>query len=219
MTMVKICGITEKWQAISAIEAGSDLIGLVFAASRRQVSIEYARHLVSTIREISLDVRVVGVFVNMAVPDVNRCADICGLDYVQLSGDEPWAYCHDMKRPVIKAIRVGKGQDLETLCGELSYGKSILSKNNHIVLLDSLVEGRYGGTGVASDWHLFRGVARRFPVIIAGGLTPENVAQAVKLISPWGVDVSSGVESNGVKDSGKMVAFVNAVRQSGKRNG
>ncbi len=219
MTVVKICGITEKWQAISAIEAGSDFIGMVFAASPRQVSIERARNLVSAIREISIEVKLVGVFVNMPVPAVNRCADICDLDYVQLSGDETWAYCCEIRRPLIKAIRVCKGYDLESLCEELNYGKSILSPKKHIILLDSLVKGSYGGTGVTSDWNLFRGVAERFPVIIAGGLSPENVAQAVELVSPWGVDVSSGVESNGIKDGGKMVAFVNAVRHSGKGNG
>ena len=214
MTVVKICGITEKWQAVSAIEAGSDFIGIVFAASPRQVSIECARDLVSAVREVSINVKVVGVFVNMPVPAVNRCADICDLDYVQLSGEETWAYCYEVKRPLIKAVRVGKGQELETLCGELRYGKRILAPKEHIILLDSLVEGSYGGTGVASDWDLFRGVAKRFPVIIAGGLKPENVAQAVELVSPWGVDVSSGVESNGIKDRGKMVAFVNAARKS-----
>ena len=212
MTRVKICGITEKSQALAAIEAGSDFIGLVFAPSRRQVSLVQAQEIVGIIKECSNVTEVVGVFVNIPAPLVNSTAAACNLDRVQLSGDESWAYCCEINRPLIKAVRVGWGQDLEEICDTLAIGDEVLSDRGHIFLLDSLVEGSYGGTGITSDWDMFREVARRFPVIIAGGLTPETVARAIEMVLPWGVDVSSGVESNGIKDKTRIKAFVDAVR-------
>ena len=214
MTRVKICGITEKSHALAAIEAGSDFIGLVFAPSRRQVSVAQAQELVSEIKERSNTTEVVGVFVNVPALVVNRTAVVCNLDYVQLSGNESWAYCCEINRPLIKAVRVGQGQDAEEICDSLVMGDSVLSGQRHLYLLDSLVKGSYGGTGITSDWELFREVAGRFPVIIAGGLTPETMARAIEVVSPWGVDVSSGVESNGVKDTARIKAFVGAVDRS-----
>jgi phosphoribosylanthranilate isomerase len=217
MTRVKICGITEKSHALAAIEAGSDFIGLVFAPSRRQVSVAQAQEIVRAIKERSNTIEVVGVFVNVPAPVVNRTAAACNLDCVQLSGDESWAYCCQINRPLIKAVRVGQGQDPEEICDSLASGDRVLSSQRHLYLLDSLVKGSYGGTGITSDWELFREVARRFPAIIAGGLTPETVARAIEMVSPWGVDVSSGVESNGIKDTARIKAFVGAVRRADGR--
>ena len=217
MTRVKICGIMEKSHALAAIEAGSDFIGLVFAPSRRQVSVVQAQEIVSAIKERSNTTEVVGVFVNVPAPVVNRTAAACNLDRVQLSGNESWAYCCEINQPLIKAVRIGQGQDPEEICDSLAIGDEVLSGRRHLLLLDSLVEGSYGGTGVTSDWELFREVAGRFPAIIAGGLTPETVARAIEMVSPWGVDVSSGVESNGIKDTARIKAFVDAVRRADGR--
>ena len=217
MTRVKICGITEKSHALAAIEAGSDFIGLVFAPSRRQVSIVQAQEIVGIIKERSNTTEVVGVFVNVPAPVVNSTAAACNLDRVQLSGDESWAYCCEINQPLIKAVRVSQGQDPEGICDFLTIGDEVLSDRGHIFLLDSLVEGSYGGTGITSDWEMCREIAIRFPVIIAGGLTPETVARAIEVVSPWGVDVSSGVESNGIKDTARIKAFVGAVRRADGR--
>jgi len=213
MTRVKICGIREKTHALAVAKAGGDFIGLVFAPSRRQLEPDQAREIVSTVRKHSETTEVVGVFVNMPAHEVNRIANICKLDWVQLSGDESWEYCRQITRPIIKAVRVRQGQSPQELCVNMATGTKILSNQRCIYLLDSQVEGMYGGTGIAFNWNLARQVAEKFPLIIAGGLTPENVGQAIRTVAPWGVDVSSGVEVDGVKDTVKIRAFIKAVRR------
>jgi len=217
MTKVKICGIKEKAHALGATKAGSNFIGLVFAPSERQVTVAHAQEIASIIKEHSEVTEVVGVFVNMPAPVVNRIARSCHLDWVQLSGDESWAYCLEINQPIIKAVRIGPGQLLEEICDHLATGGEVLSGQRHLYLLDSQVKGKYGGTGIAFDWGLARQVAKGFPVIIAGGLTPENVAQAIEAVVPWGVDVSSGVELGGVKSIAKIKAFIEAVRRADDR--
>ena len=216
MIRIKICGITEAAHALAAAEAGADFIGLVFAPSKRQVTLERAREIVLAAKDSGKPPLTVGVFVNTAAPEVNRTADYCGLDWVQLSGDEPWEDLRDIERPVIKAIRVGQKGRTEEITANLKAGYELLGKD-FICLLDTHVEGSYGGSGQTFDWGLVRDVSERFPVVIAGGLSAENVGQAIKMLRPWGVDVSSGVESKGVKDVAKIKAFIEAVRNTEER--
>ena len=213
MTRIKICGITDKANALAAVEAGADFIGLMFAPSRRQVTPPKAREIASAVKKSNTGTRVVGVFVNAPVFQINEIADFCALDWVQLSGDESWEYCRKFANPVIKAIRIGR-QSLEDLYSELSTASNLLTGHRVITLLDSRVEGKYGGTGESFNWDLAQQIARKFPVIIAGGLTPANVGQLVREVQPWGVDVSTGVEINGLKDTSKIRAFVKAVRST-----
>jgi len=214
MTRVKICGIRQKAHASAVIEAGADFIGLVFAPSQRQVTLAQAQDIVGAVKKYSEATAVVGVFVNMPAYEVNRIANSCNLDWVQLSGDEPWEYCHQITRPLIKAVRIKGGQHPEEICADLAAGARVLASQRYIYLLDSQVKGKYGGTGMTFDWSLARQAAEHFPVIIAGGLTPENVAQAIKMVAPWGVDVSSGVEVDGVKDIVKIRTFIETVRRA-----
>ncbi len=214
MTRVKICGIKEKAHALAAIEAGGDFIGLVFAPSQRQVTPAQASEIVGAAKSRSDAISTVGVFVNMPAPEVNTIADACHLDWVQLSGDEPWEYCRHIAKPIIKAVRIRQGQSPKQIAADLAAGARILSSQKHLYLLDTQVEGRYGGTGTTFDWSLARQATEQFPVILAGGLTPENVAQAIEMVAPWGVDVSSGVEIDGVKDIAKIRAFIEAVRKA-----
>jgi phosphoribosylanthranilate isomerase len=213
MTRVKICGIRDKNHALAAVEAGADFIGLVFAPSKRQVTPTRACEIVSAVKKSSDATKVVGVFVNAPASQVNEIADFCALDCVQLSGDESWEYCREIIEPIIKAIRIGQ-QSPEELCAELSAGGELLPAQRFLTLLDSQVEGKYGGTGESFNWNLAQQVAEKFPVIIAGGLNPKNVARLIETVRPWGVDVSSGVESNGLKDASKIRAFVKAVRST-----
>ena len=213
MTRVKICGITETAHALAAAEAGADFIGLVFAPSRRQVSMEQAKGIALAVKDSEKPPLVVGVFVNTPAPEVNRIADYCGLDWVQLSGDEPWEGLRDAERPLIKAIRVGQEGHSEEIIAHLKAGSELLGKD-FVCLLDSQVEGSYGGTGRTFDWRLAKQVSQRFPVLIAGGLSPQNVGQAIKVARPWGVDVSSGVETGGEKDVAKIEAFIRAVKKA-----
>jgi len=212
MTRVKICGITEADQALAAAEAGADFIGLVFAPSKRQVTVDKAGEIILALKRLPSPPLVVGVFVNTPAHEVNRIAECCRLDWVQLSGDEPWEYCKDIERPIIKAIHVPNQGHEEEIVDNLSLGHKLLNGRAFVCLLDSQVEGSYGGMGQTFDWGLVGQVSKRFPVIIAGGLSTENVDQAIKLVRPWGVDVSSGVETEGVKDVAKIKAFIQAVK-------
>jgi phosphoribosylanthranilate isomerase len=214
MTRVKICGIKEKAHALGASRAGADFIGLVLAPSPRQVTVAKAQEIASAVREQNEPVAVVGVFVNMPTPAVNRIARACNLDWVQLSGTETWAYCQMIDRPLIKVVHITAGQSPEEVSHRLAQGELALSRQEHRYLLDSRIGEQYGGTGVTFDWGLAGKIAREFPLIIAGGLTPENVGEAIKTAAPWGVDVSSGVEVDGVKSIIRIKAFIEAVRST-----
>lgn len=211
MTKVKICGITEVSYARAAIEAGADLIGVVLSPSPRQVTYDKAREIAAAVKK---RLPVVGVFVNMPADTVNSVASSCGLDWVQLSGDETWEYCQQMEKPVIKAIHISPEWSEKELIAHLEDGQRVLGSRSPIYLLDTFVEQRYGGTGQVFAWEIARRAATKYPVIIAGGLHPANVRQVVADLKPWGVDVSSGVESGGVKDVEKIKAFIQAVRSA-----
>jgi phosphoribosylanthranilate isomerase len=210
MTRVKICGITEVSYARAAIESGADLIGVVFAPSPRQVTPEKARDIVTAAQKY--DIPTVGVFVNIPAAEVNTVASDCGLDWVQLSGDEGWEYCQQIEKPVIKTIHISPDWDEDKLLAHLENGQQKLGDRSPIYLLDTFAERKYGGTGKAFAWEIARRAVERFPVIIAGGLHPENVGEVVANLGPWGVDVSSGVESQGVKDITKIKAFIRAAK-------
>lgn len=213
MTRVKICGITDKANALAAVEAGADFIGLVFAPSKRRISPAQAREIADAVKKSSTVTKLVGVFVNAPVFQVNEIADFCALDVIQLSGNESWEDCRKIVNPVVKAVRVDR-QSSQDICAELSAASRLLAGRRFVTLLDSRVEGTYGGTGKTFDWDLAQEVAKKFPVIVAGGLDPKNVASLIKRVAPWGVDVSSGVETGGVKDIAKMKAFIEAVRKA-----
>jgi phosphoribosylanthranilate isomerase len=210
LTKIKICGITEVSYARAAIEAGADLIGVVLAPSPRQVSYEQAREIAREVKKHNLPA--VGVFVNTPAAEVNKAAADCELDMVQLSGGEGWEYCRQIEKPLIKAIHIKPDWDGEKLLAHLEDGEEQLGDRTPIYLLDTFAERKYGGTGKAFAWGIARRVVKYFPVIIAGGLKPQNVGDVVSKLKPWGVDVSSGVESKGVKDIKKIKAFIRAVR-------
>lgn len=214
MTAIKICGIKSEEIALAAAEAGADFIGLVFASSPRQVTPAQAEKIVSALKKSRTSVKTVGVFVNTPAPTVRKIADTCRLDWVQLSGDEPWEYCLDLDRPVIKVIRVDRDDQPRPVGKHLASGSKIMGEQKHMFLLDSSDSEKYGGTGRTFDWNLAKLVAEKFLVIIAGGLNPENVGRVIKLIKPWGVDVSTGVETKGAKDIKKIINFIEVVRKA-----
>ncbi|MDQ0217227.1 phosphoribosylanthranilate isomerase [Peribacillus cavernae] len=194
--LVKICGIMNMEAAKAAVDAGADLIGFVFAESRRRVSPEQAAEIIESVRG---RVRTVGVFVNEEIKEIKRAQSIAGLDYIQLHGNESGEFIKELSFPVIKALGIGAPEDIQQLA----------SLETDYYLLDS-PKGKYqGGNGVAIDSSLLKN--NRLPAgtfILAGGLTPENVGWAIKSVKPDGVDVSSGVETNGSKDIDKIYRFV-----------
>ncbi len=217
MTRIKICGLSEIEHAMAAAEAGADFLGIVFAPSRRQVSQEKALELVRAVHGLKNRPAVVGVFVNWPAGQVNDIADKCHLDRVQLSGDEGWHYCREIERPIIKVIHVSAASTLDQILAQIEAGYCLGLKHDPICLLDSRVGNSYGGTGRAFDWQLARQVQARFPVLVAGGLTPANVGQLIVEARPWGVDVSGGVETDGRKNRARIRAFITVVRGAENR--
>lgn len=208
---VKICGITDAAQVAAIAGAGADLIGVVFAPSPRRVSLSRAKEIAAAAGEYALPV--VGVFVNTPAEEVNRIADDCGLDRVQLSGDEDWEYCRKVERPLIKAVHIPPEWDEARLLAHLEEGRRQLG-NLPLYLLDTRVAEKYGGTGQSFAWEIAKRAAADYPLIIAGGLDPQNVGRVAAELKPWGMDVSSGVESGGAKDITKIRAFIQAARSA-----
>lgn len=200
MVRVKICGISDVDSALVAAEAGANAIGLIFAKSRRQVTTKRAREITSTLPPF---VAKVGVFVDEDQRRVAELIETCGLDTVQLHGQESPEYCAAFRVPVIKAIRV---RDAGSLSVFGSFGVSAF-------LLDTYDPETMGGTGRPFDWGLAAGASRSHRVILSGGLTAVNVVEAIERVRPYGVDVSSGVETEGRKDHAKIREFVRRVRE------
>jgi phosphoribosylanthranilate isomerase len=200
---VKVCGTTRLKDALLAVECGADAIGFIFyKKSPRCVSVKTAKEICSKLPPFVLRV---GVFVNETADRINRIADRCGLDAVQLHGDESPAFCKKIRVRLIKAVRV---KDSGSLRGLSRYPVDGF-------LLDTYKEDQWGGTGKVFDWELAARAKKYGPVILAGGLNPRNVKAAIQKVKPYGVDVSSGVEqSPGKKDPKKVKAFLKAVRGS-----
>ncbi|MFH1662696.1 MAG: phosphoribosylanthranilate isomerase [Chloroflexota bacterium] len=216
MAKIKICGLTNEADAIATAKAGADFLGLVFAQSKRQVSPDRALQIVKAVHKLKQRPLIVGVFVNMPAGEVNSTAQYCRLDLVQLSGDESWRYCREIERPLIKVIHMEAARTASQVLSEIEEGYRSGLKQKPVCLLDTKTEDAYGGTGKVFDWRLIEEVSGRYPVIIAGGLSPQNVGSLIMQVNPWGVDISSGVESGEEKDIQKINAFIEAVRQAEK---
>jgi phosphoribosylanthranilate isomerase len=200
VTHVKICGIKRVEDGLAAVQAGADLLGFVFAPSPRRVEAATVSEIVATVKDCS-PVRTVGVFVNADVSTMNRLAGMCRLDYIQLCGDEADDVINVLDIPAIRTVHVApRDESAEALTERVN------SSSAELVLLDTARVGQYGGTGEPFDWAALPPLNR--PVLLAGGLNPSNVGAAIRMVRPWGVDVSSGVERNGEKDPDAIRDFV-----------
>jgi phosphoribosylanthranilate isomerase len=202
---VKICGMTQLKDALFAVEQGVDAVGFIFyKKSPRAVTMKTVREIITKLPPL---VDTVGVFVNESAERLNKIADYCGLDLVQLHGEESPAFCRKIHRRVIKAFRV---KDLQSI-------KQLEKFPVSGFLLDTFFDDLHGGTGKTFDWNLALPAKKMGPVILAGGLTPRNILQAVRQVRPYGVDVCSGVEkSPGIKDLEKVRAFLKNIRSGSK---
>lgn len=201
MTRIKICGITHPKDALTAVDAGADALGFIFVPDTpRFVNSDQVAAIVA---ELPPFITTVGIFASKDVAKIKSILDQCRLDAVQLHADVTPEFCHNLDKRVIKAVRVKDESSL-----------SILSDYDvDAFLLDTYVEGKMGGTGEVFDWNLALRAKHYGPIIVAGGLNPDNVAQAVRRVKPYGVDVGSGVESEpGRKDPDKIRKFVDAVK-------
>mmetsp|Transcript_16488 Transcript_16488/g.49062 ORF Transcript_16488/g.49062 Transcript_16488/m.49062 type:complete len:270 (+) Transcript_16488:870-1679(+) len=248
--LCKVCGVRDAETAAAAAKAGADLIGVILAPSKRQVSVGEAAAIVAAVREArprpkgwalprfpqraapapdqgadeARETRqwlqgwsgllrracaqagplVVGVFVDASADEMNAAAEAAGLDLVQLHGNEGWAVAAELARPAVRVVHMGPALTAEQVCSQIQGGLAAA------VLLDS----KGGGTGKTFDWSIGEEVQRRTPFILAGGLTPDNVGAAVRQVGPWCVDVSSGIETDGVKDPDKIEAYLRNAAQA-----
>jgi phosphoribosylanthranilate isomerase len=204
MTHIKICGITNLRDAHAAIEAGTDMLGFNFyPPSPRSIAPGECSEITTRLAKEFPQIILVGVFVNMPVEQVKAILTGCGLHLAQLHGDEPAQMVAEFNGRAFKAIRLPVSESVYPF----------LSATHPALLVDAAVKGVYGGSGVVADWSVAAKLSKQFPLLLAGGLTSENVSEAVRQVHPWGVDVASGVEASpGMKDPRKMKAFVDAVR-------
>ena len=215
---VKICGIRALEDALVAAEAGADFIGMVFVPERhRRITPKEAKVIVDGVRNSGGPApRIVGLFADQAIEEVAGIVEFCGLDLVQLCGKESVEYAGQTGCDVIKVVHVAESATATDDAGTGAQVKEF-SGVGHLVTLDRYVEGIQGGTGVGFDWDVAASLSQAgHPFLLAGGLTPENVSKAITKVPPWGVDVSSGVETNGKKDHAKIRDFMHEARAASK---
>ena len=221
-TQFKICGLRDARHAIFAAELGAHFLGFVFVDGvRRQLTPQRAAEIISEYRRDgrSEGPKVVGLFANQPIDFVNDVAALCALDFAQLCGDETPEYWEQVNPAIIKQIKVRTDtEDVsdrdEAIAITQSRVDDVLTLG-HMALLDAYEPGQLGGTGTTFDWSIAAAVARDSAIVLAGGLSPDNVDLAITKVAPWGVDVSSGVESEpGKKDFGLMKSFVEAVQKA-----
>jgi len=204
MTIVKICGIKTLKDALAAVEAGADYLGFNFyPKSVRLIEKSACAEITPILKREYPQIKLVGVFVNSSVEEIKDILQTCHLDLAQLHGDETPEIFAQLVPHAFRAFR-----------GIPESNEGYERNEAPTMLIEAAVKGVYGGSGVTADWTAAAELAKKYPLLLAGGLTPENVADAVRQVRPWGVDVASGVESApGEKDAGKMKAFVKAVRE------
>ena len=215
MTKIKICGLRTAQEAIAAREMGADFLGFIFVpGTKRCLESGYAKSEIAKLKESpssNQHYKTVGLFADQPIETVNSIATECNLDIVQLCGGESLTYCNAVAKAVIKSVHIkdsGTQEDRRHLVAKLKQ----LENNGYLVTLDRFQKGEFGGTGTIFDWEVAQNLAINHQFLLAGGLTPENVALAINKIKPWGVDVSSGVETHGKKDIKKIAEFIHAVR-------
>ena len=217
MTRVKICGLSKLGDALAAAEAGADYLGILFEPrSRRRLAEDDARELVRAFRERwqGSAPQWVGVFANQPLEEVNHLLTHCDMDLAQLSGQESTDYCAQVSRPVVKVVHVRSDAPQNDVLEDVRQALNAYREGGYMIQLDTYKDGVLGGTGQVFNWDVARELARSHSIVLAGGLSPENVTEAISRVRPWGLDVSSGVETDGRKDEAKIVRFIEQVQRT-----
>jgi phosphoribosylanthranilate isomerase len=218
MTRIKICGLRDARHALFAAEKGADYLGFVFVPGvRRCLELDDAQRIVTEYREAfgPGGSALVGLFSDQPVEFVNSTLERVGLDLAQICGNEPLEYLAEVVRPTIRVVHVGDGAALEEEVSRVSERLILLRKAGVTATLDRKSSVQPGGLGVSFNWAIAEWLSGEHDFLLAGGLTQANVAEAIATVHPWGVDVSSGVETEGVKDPAKIEAFIAAVKATG----
>jgi phosphoribosylanthranilate isomerase len=206
--IVKICGLREPEHAVAAASAGADLIGFIFAPAKRRITPERASEAIAAARAAAVGpLWAVGVFVDADAEEIDEVARISGIDIAQLHGDESRDLPALLRIPSTKAFQPEPSMTLERVETDIDGWMSTIQPPV-AVLVDGYHPGAAGGTGARADWNLVSALATRVPLMLAGGLDPDNVGDAIRLVQPLGVDVSSGVERGGAKDADLIARFV-----------
>lgn len=205
MTKIKICGITNKEEAIWAVNLKVDALGFIFADSPRRVNPEIVQGIIDLLPPF---ISSVGVFVDEDREKVEEITESCGLTTLQFHGEESPSYCEGFKQKVVKSFRV---KDKSVLKKAIQYQDKV-----DAYLLDTYSPFKYGGTGKTFDWRIAKEIKKfGLPIILSGGLNPENIREAMNEVEPYGIDVSSGVEERpGKKSLEKLINFVRIVRET-----
>ncbi len=212
---MKICGLREPEHARATILAGADLLGFMFApSSKRKIDAETARLCIAAAREVERQTPfiAVGIFVNASADEMNDVAEIAGLDLLQVHGNQDATIGSRLKRPFYAALHPSPGATADDVDAMLA-AQSRAPASPIAFMIDGYHAEQPGGRGIRADWGLAHVLARRWPIVLAGGLNAENVGEAIRVVRPIGVDVSSGVETDGRKDVEKIEAFVRAARR------
>ncbi len=215
MVKVKICGVRRVEDALVAAEAGGDFIGLNFVPNRRRrITLAQARQIVDAVGEQPNPPKTVGLFADQSIEEIREVVDVCRVDMIQLCGSESLEFCDQVPAPIFKVVHIPAGPPKPETSNALLEHVRALSHRGYIVTLDRQVEGLQGGTGMSFDWNVAAQISRSgFNFMLAGGLTPENVGEAIRKTHTWGVDVSSGVETGGTKDPDMIRRFISEARQ------
>jgi len=212
---IKICGLRQLDHAMVAAESGASMIGLMFAPSRRQITPADAQTLARELRTEFGDKTplITGIFLDASPERINEIADMVSLDLVQLHGTLPASELRKIHRPVVPVINPKPGSDVPSVVAGIRDSNED-SYRPLVWLVDAWDPVQHGGTGKRADWQLAQALARETRILLAGGLNAANVADAILFVKPWGIDVSSGVESEGVKDLRKIRTFIAAAQSA-----
>ncbi|MQG19478.1 MAG: phosphoribosylanthranilate isomerase [SAR202 cluster bacterium] len=217
MTKLKICGLKELDNVLTAIDSNVDYIGFVFVPnSKREISSKKATTIIKNIKrkKPNLKQKFVGVFANQSPEEISEIISNCGLDMVQLCGDENESFWSKIPTAIIKQIKINENIPLNELLNQIEPEIEKINQHNHIALLDKKIKGIHGGGGEKFNWEIAKILTKNHEFILAGGLTPKNIKSAIESVQPWGVDVSSGVETENSKDNNKISDFSKIVNST-----